>query len=259
MGDGAVTNMSESIMNQYKVGQDEFIFRMYSIALIAIIAAAWAKGDLTEGMEWIMQPGTYEEQQNNVPLEDRVWSSTGKITVMILFSSMGFFGSSCAAAITKQFGALSMSITSVSRKATTLFLSFLLFNNECTYQHFLGIIIFMAALTTKSIRRKNKRRRPNVLMDRTRRLQPSMDVELGGGGGGKGGRISRDSSFGSYESSDTTATTSTLGSVSGHNTKNNNTNGRRKNVSSNHNGSNHNGASRSPQKGQGQRSRYHVV
>jgi len=260
MCDGAITNMSESIMNQYKVGQDEFIFRMYSIALIAIIAAAWAKGDLTEGMEWIMQPGTYEEQQNNVPLEDRVWSSTGKITVMILFSSMGFFGSSCAAAITKQFGALSMSITSVSRKATTLFLSFLLFKNECTYQHFLGIIIFMAALTTKSIRRKNKKRRPNVIMDRTRRLQSTTNTDLElGGGGGKGGRISRDSSFGSYESSDTIATTSTMGSVSGRNNNNNSnhndTNGRRKNVSSNH----RNGASRSPKKGQVQRSRYHVV
>merc|ERR1719162_1314621 len=107
-------------------------------------------------MVWIMQPGTYEEQQNNIPLEERLWTSTGKITVMILFCSMGFFGSSCAAAITKQFGALSMSITSVSRKATILFLSFLLFDNECTSQHILGILIFISALTTKSIRRKKQ-------------------------------------------------------------------------------------------------------
>ena len=258
MCDGAITNMSESIMNQYKVGQDEFIFRMYSIALIAIIAAAWAKGDLTEGMEWIMQPGTYEEQQNNVPLEDRSWSSAGKITVMILFSSMGFFGSSCAAAITKQFGALTMSITSVSRKATTLFLSFLLFDNECTYQHFLGILIFISALTTKSIRRKNKQRKPNVMMgvDRTRRM-PSMDLELGGVGGGKFEKISRESSFGSYESSDTIATTDTMGSVSHRNNHNNN--GRRKNASSNHTtaAERNKATSRSPT--QRQRSRYHVV
>ena len=103
--------MSESIMNQYGVGQDEFIFRMYSIALVAIVGAAAVKGDLTAGIVWMLQPGTYEEQLQNVPIEDRSWSSAGKIAVMILFSSMGFFGSSCAAAITKQFGALSMSIT----------------------------------------------------------------------------------------------------------------------------------------------------
>lgn len=151
--------MSESIMTQYGVGQDEFIFRMYSIALVAIIGAAAVKGDLTAGIVWMLQPGTYEEQLNNVPLEERAWSAGGKMAAMILFSSMGFFGSSCAAAITKQFGALSMSITSTARKATTLFLSFLLFDNECTYQHVLGIVIFIASLTAKSLRRKNKSRR----------------------------------------------------------------------------------------------------
>ena len=240
MCDGAITNMSENIMNRYKVGQDEFIFRMYSIALIAIIAAAGAKGDLIEGIVWIMQPGTYEEQQNNVPLEERSWSSTGKISVMILFSSMGFFGSSCAAAITKQFGALSMSITSTARKATTLFLSFLLFDNECTYQHLIGIIIFIFALTTKSIRRKNKRRK-GVDNDRRRFLahgMKNMDLELGGNAG-----ISRTSSFASYESSDTINTTSTMGSR----------NVRRKNISK------HSSASERKSISPAHRSRYHVV
>jgi len=241
MCDGAITNMSENIMNKYNVGQDEFIFRMYSFALIAIVAAAVAKGDLTEGMVWILQPGTYDEQQNNVPLEDRSWSSTGKITVMILFSSMGFFGSSCAAAITKQFGALSMSITSVSRKATTLFLSFLLFDNECTSQHILGILIFISALTTKSIRRKNKRRKSSVTGgDKIRRV-PKMDVEFGGGlvRDGKNRKLSRASSMGSYDSSDTVETTSTACS----NSKSNGN--RRKNISSKHTTE--------------QRLRYHVV
>lgn len=217
MCDGAITNMSENIMNKYNVGQDEFIFRMYSIALIAIIAAAAGKGDLTEGMAWILQPGTYDEQQRNVPLEDRSWSSGGKIMVMILFSSMGFFGSSCAAAITKNFGALSMSITSVSRKATTLFLSFLLFDNECTFQHILGIIIFISALTVKSIRRKNKKRK-SFAMTGDRR-QHNFDVELGGGGSGRGRNrrmASRQSSVESnYDSSSTVDTTSTVTSIVG--------------------------------------------
>ena len=238
--------MSESIMNQYNVGQDEFIFRMYSIALIAIIAAAAAKGDLAEGMVWILQPGTYEEQQNNVPFEDRSWSSMGKITAMVVFSSMGFFGSSCAAAITKQFGALSMSITSVSRKATTLFLSFLLFDNECTFQHILGIIIFISALTVKSIRRKNKKRKStNFNGDKYRSY--SADLELGGGGmkavNSKG--ITRGASMESYDksydSSGSVDTNSTAGSTSHRHGKSRN---RRKNT---------------PKRGNDQRSRYRVV
>ena len=213
MCDGAITNMSESIMQKYKVGQDEFIFRMYSIALMAIIAAAMAKGDLTEGMVWILQPGTYEEQQNNVPLEERSWSSGGKILVMILFSSMGFFGSSCAAAITKNFGALSMSITSVSRKATTVFLSFLLFDNECTFQHIIGIIIFISSLTAKSIRRKNKKRKSFVESpDKNHRL----DLELGGevAKAPRSQNLSLSSSYDYNSDTNTIETTSTSGSIS---------------------------------------------
>jgi len=250
MCDGAITNMSESIMNKYNVGQDEFIFRMYSIALIAIFAAAAAKGDLQEGMIWIREPGTYEEQQNNVPLDQRLWSSTGKITVIILFSSMGFFGSSCAAAITKNFGALSMSITSVSRKATTLFLSFLLFDNECTYQHIVGIIIFISALTTKSIRRRNKKRKPSIAGGDWDRRISTLDLELGGtGGNSAGGKGDLTLSSNSYDSYDNNDTVSTTGSG--------NYNTRRKGVSSNH--SSVTERSNASPKVTKQRSRYHVV
>jgi adenosine 3'-phospho 5'-phosphosulfate transporter B3 len=186
--------MSENIMTQYGVGQDEFIFRMYSIALVAIVGAATVKGDLTAGLVWMLQPGTYEQQLNNVPVEERSWSAGGKIMTIILFSSMGFFGSSCAAAITKQFGALAMSITSTARKAMTLFLSFLLFDNECTYQHILGIVIFIASLTAKSLRRKNKNRGNKRSARETQKML--NDLELGGG------HLSRNTSFISTDSGD---------------------------------------------------------
>lgn len=177
--DGAITNMSERIMTQYGVGQDEFIFRMYSIALVAITGAAAVKGDLTEGVAWILQPGTYEQVQNNTPLDERSYSSSTNIAIILLFSSMGFFGSSCAAAITKNFGALAMSITSTARKATTLFLSFLLFDNRCTFQHIIGIVIFISALTAKSVRRKNKKRKGSGgVGSPTRRPRPT-DLEVG--------------------------------------------------------------------------------
>ena len=151
--DGAISNMSESIMRNYGVGQDEFIFRMYSIALVAITAAAAIKGDLQLGLLWMMQPGTYDELQQEISAEEVTWSVSGKIGVIVLFSIMGFLGSSCSAAITKHFGALTMSITSTARKAATLFLSFFLFNNVCTLEHIVGVVIFITALTAKSFRR----------------------------------------------------------------------------------------------------------
>lgn len=141
---------------QFAIAFQQFIFRLYSISLIAITAAAAFKGDLVAGMAWMMQPGTYEQYLTNAPMEERVWGVGSKIAVMSLFTTMGFFGSSCSAAITKNFGALTMSITSTARKATTLFLSFFLFNNVCTFEHVLGIIVFITALTTKSMRRRGK-------------------------------------------------------------------------------------------------------
>ena len=71
-------------MNQFGVGQDEFIFRMYSIALVAITVAAIAKGDMREGVIFMLQPGTYAEQQSNMPMEERSWNSASKISIMIV-------------------------------------------------------------------------------------------------------------------------------------------------------------------------------
>ena len=45
-------------------------------------------------------------------LDEKSYGSSTKIICLTLFVSFGFLGSSCAGAITKQFGALSMSITS---------------------------------------------------------------------------------------------------------------------------------------------------
>jgi hypothetical protein len=134
---GAISNMSQSIMNQYRVVPDEFNFGMYSIALVAIAAAATVTGDLREGLAFLSQPGAYNEL--SLPVEERTWSVAAKITVMMLFSTIGFVATSCAACITKTFGALTMSVTSTARKATTLFLS-------CTMQHIGGVLLFISAL-----------------------------------------------------------------------------------------------------------------
>merc|ERR1719245_2610147 len=154
MCDGAVTNVSEAIMNKYHVGQDEYIFNMYSIALVAISVAAACKGELTQGIQFLLVPGTYDEILNH---DAPTWTVGMKIFTIFSFSTLGFFASSCSAAITKHFGALTMSITSTARKATTLFLSFALFpNNECTFEHISGIAIFIVALLAKSLNRSKK-------------------------------------------------------------------------------------------------------
>eukprot|EP00970_Alexandrium_tamarense_P006670 scaffold1163_cov193-Alexandrium_tamarense.AAC.2 len=84
------------------------------------------------------------------------WSASSKLFTLILFSATGFLSSSCSAAITKSFGALTMSITSTARKATTIFLSFALFPNECTLEHIGGIILFIGSLIAKSLRASRK-------------------------------------------------------------------------------------------------------
>ncbi|GFH49596.1 solute carrier family 35 (adenosine 3'-phospho 5'-phosphosulfate transporter), member B3 [Chaetoceros tenuissimus] len=151
--DAIINNFSEKIMNQYHVGQDEFIYKLYSIALVGIVGAAAFHGDLVEGTQFLLTPGTYNEIKEGI---EPTWSVHGKIAVFVLFSSTGFLGSSCSALITKEFGALTMSITSTARKATTLFLSFALFNNVCTMEHLSGIALFVSALITKSFRASKK-------------------------------------------------------------------------------------------------------
>lgn len=153
MSDGIISNLSESLMSTYNVCQDEYIFCMYSLSTIVIFVAALAKGHLLVGVRFLMMPGTIEEiEAGLIP----TWSVGGKLTVMILFSTFGFFGSSCSAAITKHFGALAMSITSTARKAATLFFSFLLFPNNCTVEHVFGIALFTISMIMKSLKKGKK-------------------------------------------------------------------------------------------------------
>jgi len=136
-------------MKQYDVGQDEYIFRLYSIATLAIGLAAAYKGDLMEGTRFMLIPGTYDEVLAGTGLNSQ-YTVLKKFLIMTLFSTTGFLGSSCAAAITKEFGALTMSITSTARKATTLFISFMIFPNECSFEHVVGIFIFISSLIVKT-------------------------------------------------------------------------------------------------------------
>lgn len=149
MCDGAIVNLSESLMQKYNVGHDEYLFRLSSVATVAVTVAAAYRGDITEGARFLLMPGTCEEIELGVGAQS-IWTVWKKILVIILFCSAGFLGSSCATFITREYGALTMSITSTARKATTIFMSFVLFKNVCTWEHALGIFIFMSSLILKT-------------------------------------------------------------------------------------------------------------
>ena len=154
--DGAISNFSETLMNQYNVGQDEYIFRLYSIATVFIGLATCITGDLVAGIHYLTHHGTYNEIESGSL--DPTWSISWKILTLVLLSTSGFLSSSCSALITKSFGALTSSITSTARKAATIFLSFALFpNNKCTLEHLFGIFFFITSLVTKSLRHSRKR------------------------------------------------------------------------------------------------------
>jgi hypothetical protein len=124
---------------------------------MAVTFAAAAKGDLDEGFLWISVPGTYKEFIDNVPEDKRTWSIPGKIFVILLFCTSGFLALSCCACITKNFGALTMSVTSTVRKATTLFISFFMFNHVFRAGHMLGIVIFISSVVLKILKKHEPR------------------------------------------------------------------------------------------------------
>jgi len=158
--DGIVGNSSELIMRQHRMSQDEFQLSIYSISFVAMLIATIVKGEFYSGIQnFFLRPGTITEI-TEAPLglyhhyrEEPTWTGIKKIVVMLIFTFTGLLGSSCAGALTKQCGALSMSIVSTNKKAATLFISFMApgFNNRCTLQHFIGMAIFLCGTSLKGI------------------------------------------------------------------------------------------------------------
>lgn len=145
--DGAIINISEGIMKDYNVPQDEFIFQVYSLATCAVTIAAAMTGELDVGMLWMSTPGTYRDFLVDEPMP--VWSVPGKFTVVLLFGFSGYMALYFSQTLVKHFGALTMSITSTTRRATTMFLSFILFDNVLTSSHLFGISMFATGLLGK--------------------------------------------------------------------------------------------------------------
>jgi len=143
---GIINNWSEVAMNKYNVGQDQFLSRLNFIALFVMLIAAHVQGELITGIRFL----TTSQPLKHTP-HSTSFTPICKIIILILFSTTGYVGASCAAAMAKRFGALVASITGTGRKAMTLFLSYAVFHNECTLEHIGGILTFLSGLLFKSV------------------------------------------------------------------------------------------------------------
>jgi len=157
--DGAFVNFSELVMKKYSISQDEFLFNIYSVSFLMTLMAAISHGEFIIAFRYFfLQNGSLSDINDGVILKIRdrnnevpVWTVLTKITVFVIFTLSGLCGSSSANAMAKHYGALCMSITTTSRKAFTLFLSFAAFkSNTCTPEHLLGILFFVAGLFLKT-------------------------------------------------------------------------------------------------------------
>ena len=142
-------------MEEHQLTQDEFHSKLYVVSLIATLFAAHMNHELFEGIDYfLLRPGTVPEIESLDQIVDPTWTIARKAFVLLMFGTTGIMGASCLGAITKRFGALSMALTSTARKATTLFLSFALFNSKCTSEHVVGVSLFMSGLMMKTLSKR---------------------------------------------------------------------------------------------------------
>ncbi len=172
VADGAFVNFAELFMKKYNLSQDEFLLTIDSLSCVAMLGVAFGMGELVNGFTlFFLRDGSIRDIITTSSEGDRdqhadiimstsssssstssfMWTVTNKSIILILFTFTGLLGTSSANAMVKYFGALNMSIVTTSRKAFTLFLSFLAFDsNHCTSDHFVGMVVFLSGLVVKS-------------------------------------------------------------------------------------------------------------
>lgn len=146
-------------MRKYRISQDQYQASIYFIAFVLVFIGTVAKGEFITGFQnMFLRHGSFAEIEDEHVDKQPTYSRNVKLLVLFLFTFTGLFGSSCAGAITKRFGALRMSVTSTTRKACTLFLSMAVpgFHNKCTPEHSIGMLIFITALFVKSFSKRKQ-------------------------------------------------------------------------------------------------------
>ena len=148
-------------MNRHSLGPDDFQKRLNFFSFTIMLMAAFKANEVKSGMTFFFfSKGTYSEFLRHKSAPEEVisysFSCIQKTIILIFFSAFGIFGGSCASAITKRFSALTMSITTTTRKAASLLVSFLVFGNTCTMEHILGITFFSTGLLAKGMKKTKK-------------------------------------------------------------------------------------------------------
>lgn len=130
--DAAILNLQEHCMEVYNASHEEMVYYSYMGAAVVIFVLAVVSGELSKGIEFMRMTG-----------------SVSTLLMFLLFCGTGFLGVMCATALIKRFGALVSAITTTVRKATTLILSYALFNNTGTAMHAVGAALFITGLVIK--------------------------------------------------------------------------------------------------------------
>jgi hypothetical protein len=151
--DGALSNWSEQVMTLYDINHDAFNCSLYTTAFFLSLMVAYARNALLQPMtDLFLLDGTINELETGSFSSG--WTAWRKVLLMAAFTTSGLFGASFLAAITKRFGAFSMSMTSSAYKATTLLFIFTVLEGKLTLIHIVGIVLFFVALGLESVKKR---------------------------------------------------------------------------------------------------------
>eukprot|EP00611_Tribonema_gayanum_P025234 TRINITY_DN5701_c0_g1_i1.p1 TRINITY_DN5701_c0_g1~~TRINITY_DN5701_c0_g1_i1.p1 ORF type:complete len:444 (+),score=145.14 TRINITY_DN5701_c0_g1_i1:107-1438(+) len=145
--DCCYSNLAELLLRRYDATSEEVIFYTYMGGAMYQASSALVSGELAAGVRFVAEGG---------------WHS---LPVVLAYTTAGYLGASCATALTKNYGALSSTLASATRKALNLLFSFALFPKPFTALHLMGVSLFMSGLVSKT----------------------ALQQRSGGGGGGGGG------------------------------------------------------------------------
>lgn len=152
--EGVISNMSEKIMKDEGISQDQYHVRLYVYSFVIAAMGALLQQEVWSGIHhFFLVPGTLLEIESGIYSHTPpTWTVVRKLLAFLLFSMTGLLGGSCLGAITRRFGALAMTLTSTTRTAATMFISFAVFaHNTCTYEHVVGIVLYILSLLLQGL------------------------------------------------------------------------------------------------------------
>jgi len=139
--DAIVLNLQDDLLKTYEAHQDEVIFFSFLGSSMILLVINLVTGEFFRGSKYVLHHG-----------------GAKVFFEVFVFSAAGYLGLSCTTAITKLSGALISSITTTSRKAFTLMLSFLLFPKPIVSQHVIGALFFFSGLALKAWKKRQPER-----------------------------------------------------------------------------------------------------